>query len=216
MQRASKTNHDEILQQKAYRHTTAHILAQAVKRLYPDAKLAIGPAIEDGFYYDVQFSSPLSPEDLPALEKEMAHIIAQDFPLEHFTLSREEALQLMRQRDEPYKLQLIEDLPDDEVLHFYRQGEFVDLCAGPHVASTGAIHAFRLLSIAGAYWRGNEKTPCSPEFTVPALKLRPSWMPIWKSWRKPKRGITASWARSLDFLHLWTRARGFPFFFQKV
>ena len=215
MQRASKTNHDEILQQKAYRHTTAHILAQAVKRLYPDAKLAIGPAIEDGFYYDVQFSSPLSPEDLPALEKEMAHIIAQDFPLEHFTLSREEALQLMRQRDEPYKLQLIEDLPDDEVLHFYRQGEFVDLCAGPHVASTGAIHAFRLLSIAGAYWRGNEKNAMLTRIYGTSFETASQLDAYLEKLEEAKARDHRKLGKELGLFTFMDEGPGFPFFLPK-
>lgn len=142
-----------------YRHTAAHVLAQAVKRLYPDAELAIGPPIEEGFYYDIDMDRRLTPEDLEEIEAEMARIIAEDLPLERFELPRDEALRLMEERGEPYKIELINDLGDDEVISFYRQGEFVDLCRGPHAASTGRLKAVKLLNVAGAYWRGDEKRP---------------------------------------------------------
>ena len=140
-----------------FRHTASHILAQAVKRLYPDAKLAIGPAIDDGFYYDFDFSSPISSDDFAAIEKEMKKIVKERLKLERFTLPREEALALMKEKKEDYKVALIEDLPEDAVISFYRQGDFVDLCAGPHLADTGYVKAIKLTSLAGAYWRGNEK-----------------------------------------------------------
>lgn len=140
----------------AYRHTTSHVLAEAVKHLYPDAKLAIGPSIESGFYYDFE-SQPFTREDLDAIEKEMKDIIKKGAVLEKFTLPREEAIALMKEKEEPYKVELIQDLPEGEVISFYRQGDFVDLCAGPHLISTKAIKAFKLISASGAYWRGNEK-----------------------------------------------------------
>lgn len=140
----------------AYRHTTSHVLAEAVKNLYPDAKLAIGPSIESGFYYDFE-CQPFSREDLDAIEKEMKAIIKKGATLEKFTLPREEAIALMKERNEPYKVELIEDLPAGESISFYKQGDFVDLCAGPHLISTKAIKAFKLISASGAYWRGNEK-----------------------------------------------------------
>lgn len=140
----------------AYRHTTSHVLAEAVKNLYPDAKLAIGPSIESGFYYDFE-SKPFSREDLDAIEKEMKAIIKKGATLERFTLPREEAIALMKEKNEPYKVELIEDLPVGETISFYKQGDFVDLCAGPHLISTKAIKAFKLISASGAYWRGNEK-----------------------------------------------------------
>ncbi|WP_099468831.1 threonine--tRNA ligase [Konateibacter massiliensis] len=140
----------------AYRHTTSHVLAEAVKKLYPDAKLAIGPSIDTGFYYDFE-SKPFTREDLDAIEKEMKAIIKKGDNLEKFTLPREEAIALMKERQEPYKVELIEDLPEGEVISFYKQGDFVDLCAGPHLMSTKAIKAFKLISASGAYWRGNEK-----------------------------------------------------------
>ncbi len=141
----------------AYRHTASHILAQAVKRLYQNVKLAIGPAIENGFYYDFDVEKNFSPEDIAKLEKEMEKIIKEDLPLERFVLSREEAIKLMEEKDEPYKVELIKDLPEGEELSFYKQGDFVDLCAGPHLPSTGKLKAVKLMSAAGAYWRGNEK-----------------------------------------------------------
>ena len=141
---------------KAYWHTTSHIMAQAVKRLFPNAKLAIGPAIDNGFYYDYDVEKPFSQEDLENIEKEMANIVKENLAIERFTLSRDEALKLMKEKDEPYKVELIEDLPDDAEISFYRQGDYVDLCAGPHIMSTGSVKAFKLLSSSGAYWRGNE------------------------------------------------------------
>ena len=140
-----------------YRHTASHILAQAVKRLYPKVKLAIGPAIENGFYYDFDTEVPFTAEDLEKLEKEMEAIEKEDLALERFELPREEAIAFMEEREEPYKVELIRDLPEDAIISFYKQGDFIDLCAGPHVQSTGRIKNCKLQSTAGAYWRGSEK-----------------------------------------------------------
>lgn len=140
----------------AFRHTASHILAQAVKRLYPEAKCAIGPAIEDGFYYDFDMPS-LSREDLDKIEKEMKKIVKENHKITSFTLPRKEAIALMKEKDEPYKVELIEDLPEDAIISFYTQGEFTDLCAGPHLMSTKPVKAFKLTSSSGAYWRGSEK-----------------------------------------------------------
>lgn len=148
------TNDEEGLD--AYRHTTSHIMAEAVKRLYPQAKLAIGPSIDTGFYYDFEHDS-FSREDLDKIEAEMKKIIKEAKPLEKFTLPREEAIALMEKREEPYKVELIKDLPEDATISFYRQGDFVDLCAGPHVMNTKMIKGYKLISSSGAYWRGNEK-----------------------------------------------------------
>ncbi len=142
---------------RMYRHTCSHILAQAIKNIYPTSKLAIGPAIDDGFYYDIDFKTPITTDDLEKIELEMKSIIKADYKMERFELPRAEALKLMKGFKEDYKVELINDLPKDAVISFYRQGEFVDLCAGPHIPSTGMIKAFKLLSITGAYWRGNEK-----------------------------------------------------------
>ena len=140
----------------AYRHTTSHIMAQAIKRLFPSAKLAIGPSIENGFYYDIDMDRNFTPDDLEAIEKEMAKIVSEDLAIERFELPREEAIRLMEEKEEPYKVELIKDLPEDAVISFYRQGEYVDLCAGPHLMSTGLVKAFKLTSSSGAYWRGDE------------------------------------------------------------
>ena len=142
---------------KAYRHTASHVLAQAIKRLYPNTKLAIGPAIEDGYYYDFEFETPITTGDFEKIEAEMKKIIKENIPLEKYELPRDEAIKLMKEKYEPYKVELIEDFPDDAVISFYKQGDFVDLCAGPHLMSTGKLKAIKLQSLAGAYWRGNEK-----------------------------------------------------------
>ena len=142
---------------KAYWHTTSHVLAQAVKRLYPETKLAIGPSIDNGFYYDFDTEHPFTEEDLSKLEEEMKRIIKEDLKIERYTLPREEAIKFMQDKNESYKVELINDLPEDSELSFYEQGEFTDLCAGPHVQSTGKIKAIKLLSTSGAYWRGSEK-----------------------------------------------------------
>ena len=142
---------------KAYWHTTAHIMAQAVKRLYGESvKLTIGPSIENGFYYDFDVEKPISENDFEKIEEEMKKIIKEDLPLERYTLPRDEAIALMKKMDEPYKVELIEELPEDEEISFYKQGDFTDLCAGPHLMSTGKVKAIKLLSTSGAYWRGNE------------------------------------------------------------
>ena len=141
--------------ERTYWHTSSHILAQAIKRLYPQMKLAIGPAIDNGFYYDFDTDVPFTPEMLSALEDEMKKIIKADYPIERFVLPKKEAIELMK--DEPYKVELINELPEGEEISFYRQGEFTDLCAGPHLPSTGKVKAIKLLSSSGAYWRGDEK-----------------------------------------------------------
>ena len=140
-----------------YRHTVSHVLAQAIKAVYPTSKLAIGPTIENGFYYDVEFTTPIVLEDLKKIEKEMQDIIKADFPIERFTLTKKEAVKLMKNFSEPYKVQLIEEIPDGEEISFYKQGNFIDLCRGPHLPSTGKIKAFKLTAITGAYWKGKSE-----------------------------------------------------------
>ena len=147
---------DDLDGKKAYWHTTSHIMAQAIKRLYKDVKLAIGPAIDSGFYYDFDTDYRFSESDFEKIEEEMKKIIKEDLEITRFELPRNEAIKLMRDAGEDYKVELIEDLPEDEVLSFYKQGEYVDLCAGPHLMSTGKVKCVKLLSVAGAYWRGNE------------------------------------------------------------
>ena len=140
---------------KAFRHTASHVMAQAVKRLYPDTKLAIGPSIDDGFYYDFDRETAFSQEELADIEKEMKKIVKENIKLERFTLPREEAIQFMKEKEEPYKVELIQDLPEDAEISFYQQGDFTDLCAGPHLMSTKPIKAFKLISSSMAYWRGD-------------------------------------------------------------
>ncbi len=144
------------VEESMYWHTTSHIMAQAVKRLFPNAKLAIGPSIENGFYYDFDVENPFTEEDLAKIEEEMKKIIKEDFALERFELPRDEAIKFMEERKEPYKVELIKDLPEGEVISFYKQGDFTDLCRGPHLPSTGCVKAVKLLSSSGAYWRGDE------------------------------------------------------------
>lgn len=141
----------------AFRHTTSHIMAQAVKRLYPEAKLAIGPSIDDGYYYDIDSEEPITSDDFEKIEAEMKKIVKENLSIERFTLPREEAIEFMKEKEEPYKVELIRDLPEDSVISFYKQGDFTDLCAGPHLMTTKPVKAFKLLKVAGAYWRGNEK-----------------------------------------------------------
>ena len=140
-----------------FRHTASHILAQAVKRLYPAAKLTIGPAVENGFYYDIDSDVAFNADALKAIEAEMKKIVKENLKIERFELPRTEAIALMQEKDEPYKVQLIEELPEDAVISFYRQGEFTDLCAGPHLFATGAVKALKLTQCTGAYWKGDQK-----------------------------------------------------------
>ncbi len=141
----------------AFRHTTSHIMAQAIKRLWPEVKLAIGPSIDDGFYYDIDSDRPITEEDFDAIEAEMKKIVKEDIPLERFEFPRADAIKLMEEAKEPYKVELIRDLPEDAIISFYKQGDFTDLCAGPHLMSTKPVKAVKIMKVAGAYWRGNEK-----------------------------------------------------------
>ena len=150
-------NFEEKEVKEAFWHTSAHVLAQAVKRLYPDTKCAIGPAIDNGFYYDFDFSFPFTEENLAAIEKEMKKIVKQSLPLEVFEVTKEKALDYMKERQEDYKVEMIEELPEGETITFYKQGDYEEFCAGPHVSNTCVIKAIKLLSTAGAYWRGDEK-----------------------------------------------------------
>ena len=142
---------------QVYRHTCAHVLAQAVKNIFPTSKLAIGPTIENGFYYDIEFKTPITQADLPKIENEMKEIIKSNLPVERLVYDRKDALKIFRDFSEPYKTELINDLPAGSVISFYKQGDFIDLCRGPHLPSTGRIKAFKLTSVTGAYWRGNDK-----------------------------------------------------------
>ena len=200
---------------RTFRHTTSHILAQAVKKLYPDAKLAIGPAIDDGFYYDFEFSSPISSDDFKAIEKEMKKIVKERLPMERFTLPREEAIALMKERNESYKVELIEDLPEDAVISFFRQGDFVDLCAGPHLSNTGYVKAFRLTSLAGAYWRGNEKNKMLTRIYGTSFPDKEQLEVHLARIEEAKKRDHRKLGKELGLFTLMEEGPGFPFFLPK-
>lgn len=200
---------------RTFRHTTSHILAQAVKKLYPDAKLAIGPAIDDGFYYDFEFSSPISSDDFKAIEKEMKKIVKERLPMERFTLPREEAIALMKERNESYKVELIEDLPEDAVISFFRQGDFVDLCAGPHLSNTGNVKAFRLTSLAGAYWRGNEKNKMLTRIYGTSFPDKEQLEAHLARIEEAKKRDHRKLGKELGLFTLMEEGPGFPFFLPK-
>lgn len=200
---------------KVLRHTASHVLAQAVKKILPEAKLAIGPAIENGFYYDFDVEKPFTPEILKQLEKEMNRIIKQNLRLERFELPREEALKLMEEKAEPYKVELIHDLPEGETISFYKQGDFVDLCAGPHLPSTGKVKAFKLQSVAGAYWRGSEKNKMLQRIYGTAFFEKAEMEEYLARLEEAKKRDHRKLGRELDLFAIMDEGPGFPFFFPK-
>ena len=197
-----------------YRHSTSHILAQAVKRLYPEAKLAIGPSIEDGFYYDIDSEVTFTPEVLEKIEAEMRKICKEKLPIERFELPREEAIALMREKDEPYKVELIEDLPEDAVISFYKQGEFTDLCAGPHVDSTGRIkgNAIKLMSCTGAYWRGDSSRKMLQRIYGTCFLKKEELEAYLNRLEEAKKRDHRKLGRELGLFMLADEGPGFPFF----
>ena len=201
---------DDEQGKRALWHTASHVMAQAVKRLYPQTRLAIGPAIDTGFYYDFDVEKPFTPEDLELIENEMRVIVAQDLPLERFELSRADALELMK--DEPYKQELIRDLPEGEAISFYRQGEFTDLCAGPHVPSTAKVRSFKLLSIAGAYWRGDEKNKMLTRIYGTAFEKQAELDAYLFRLEEAKKRDHRKLGRELDLFSLHEEGPGFPFY----
>jgi len=203
----------EAIDLRTLRHTASHVLAQAVKRLRPDVKLAIGPAIDSGFYYDFDTDEPFTPEFLAAAEKEMRRIIRRNEKLERFELPREEALALMK--DEPYKQELIRDLPDGEPISFYRQGDFTDLCAGPHLSSTGGVKAFKLTGIAGAYWRGDEKNKMLQRIYGTAFDSQADLDAHLERIEEAKKRDHRRLGRQLDLFDVRDEGPGFPFFYPK-
>lgn len=200
---------------KAFWHTSSHILAQAVKRLYPDAQLAIGPAIDNGFYYDFDIDEHFTPEDLEAIEAEMRKIVKEDLSLERFELPREEAIKLMEEKEEPYKVELIQDLPEDAVISFYKQGEFVDLCAGPHIPSTGKVKAVKLLSVAGAYWRGDEKNKMLQRIYGVSFPKKSQLDEYLNRLEEAKKRDHRKLGKELDLFSIHEEGPGFPFFHPK-
>ncbi len=205
---------DEI-GQEAFRHTTSHILAQAVKRLYPDTKCAIGPAVKDGFYYDFEFSFPFTSENLADVEKEMRKIVKEALPLERSSVSREEALKLMEERNEPYKVELIEELPEGEEISLYRQGEFVDLCAGPHVSNTSVVKAFKLQSVAGAYWHGDEHNQMLTRIYGTSFPKAAELDEYLKRMEEAKKRDHRKLGKELGLFAIMEEGPGFPFFLPK-
>ncbi|MCI8836684.1 MAG: threonine--tRNA ligase [Hungatella sp.] len=200
----------------ALRHTASHVMAQAVKRLYPDAKLAIGPSIADGFYYDIDFANPIAAEDLEKIEGEMKKIVKEGLCLERFTLPREEALALMREKEEPYKVELIEDLPEGEEISFYRQGEFTDLCAGPHLMNTKDVgKAYKLMSIAGAYWRGNEHNKMLTRIYATAFGKKEELEAYITMMEEAKKRDHRKLGKELGLFMMHDAGPGFPFFLPK-
>jgi len=199
----------------ALRHTASHILAQAVKRLYPEAKLAIGPAIENGFYYDIDSEITFTPDMLANIEKEIDKIVKEDLPIERFELPREEAIKLMKEAGEPYKVELIQDLPEDAVISFYKQGEFTDLCAGPHVPSTGKVKAIKLLSLAGAYWRGDEKNKMLQRIYGTAFTKKSELDEYLHLMEEAKKRDHRKLGKELDLFTMHDEGPGFPFFHPK-
>ena len=197
------------------RHTASHILAQAVQRLYPGTKLAIGPAIDDGFYYDFDKEGGFAPEDLEKIEAEMKKIVKENLKVETFTKPRAEAIEYLRSKGEDYKVQLVEDLPEDAVISFYKQGEFTDLCAGPHVLYTKAVKAFKLLSLAGAYWRGDEKNKMLSRIYGTAFETKEALDAHLTMLEESKKRDHRRLGKELGLFAIMEEGPGFPFFLPK-
>ena len=197
---------------EVYRHTCAHVLAQALKTIFPTCKLAIGPVIDNGYYYDVDFKTPITMEDFEKIEAEMRKIVKSNLPIRRFTLSREEAIALMSQYHEPYKVELIQDLPEGEEISFYQQGAFTDLCRGPHLPSTGKIKAFKLVSIAGAYWRGDEKKKMLTRIYGTAFAKKDEMDEYFQMLEEAKKRDHIKLGKELKLFALLPEGKGFPFF----
>jgi threonyl-tRNA synthetase len=207
-----KLDFNDYQVRNAYRHTSAHILAQAVKRLWPEALLAIGPAIEDGFYYDFDVSYKFSEADFLALQKEIKKILQANYPIDHFELSRKDALTWADDNDEPYKKELIEALPEGEAISFYKMGEFVDLCKGPHLSSTGEVKAMKLMSVAGAYWRGDEKNKMLQRIYGTSFPSREELEAFIANREEAKKRDHRLIGKEMELFALFEQGPGFPFF----
>lgn len=199
----------------AFNHTASHIMAQAIKRLYPETKLAIGPSIANGFYYDLDRETPFVSEDLEKIEAEMKKIVKENLALERFTKSREDAIAYFKEKDEPYKVELIEDLPEGEEISFYSQGEFTDLCAGPHLMSTKAVKAFKLTSLAGAYWRGNEKNKMLTRIYGVAYPKKTQLDEYLHMMEEARKRDHRKLGKELGLFMMCEEGPGFPFFLPK-
>ena len=200
----------------ALRHTASHVMAQAIKRLWPETKLAIGPSIADGFYYDIDRDEPVTSDDLAKIEAEMKKIIKEALPLERFELPRAEAIALMKEKNEPYKVELIEDLPEDAIISFYKQGEFTDLCAGPHLMNTKEVgKAFKLMNIAGAYWRGSEKNKMLTRIYATAFAKKEDLEAYVTMMEEAKKRDHRKLGKELGLFMMSDAGPGFPFFLPK-
>ncbi len=199
----------------AFRHTTSHIMAQAIKRLYPNVKLAIGPSIDDGFYYDIDSDEPLAAEDLSKIEAEMKKIVKENLAITRFTKSRAEAIEFFKEKNEPYKVELIEDLPEDSEISFYQQGEFVDLCAGPHLMTTKPVKAFKLTSLAGAYWRGSEKNKMLTRIYGTSYTKKADLEEYITRMEEAKKRDHRRLGKELGLFMMKEEGPGFPFFLPK-
>lgn len=208
-------NFDNKEVKEAFWHTSAHVLAQAVKRLYPDTKCAIGPAIDNGFYYDFDFSFPFTEENLAAIEKEMKKIVKQSLPLEVFEVKKEEALSYMKERQEDYKVEMIEELPEDETITFYKQGDYEEFCAGPHVSNTCVIKAIKLLSTAGAYWRGDEKNKMLTRIYGISFPKASELQDYLHMLEEAKKRDHRKLGKELGLFTIMEEGPGFPFFLPK-
>ena len=206
---------DNLEGKKAYWHTTSHIMAQAIKRIFPEVKLAIGPSIDNGFYYDFDVEKPFTEDDLAKIENEMKKIIKEDLAIERFTLPRDEAIKFMKEKQEPYKVELIEDLPEDEEISFYKQGEFTDLCAGPHVMKTGSIKAVKLLTTSGAYWRGNEKNKMLQRIYGISYPKASQLEEYLNMLEEAKKRDHKKLGKELELFMMTGEGPGFPFFLPK-
>ena len=210
-----KLNWEDEQVRHDYRHTASHIMAQAVKRLWPDTKLAIGPAIDNGFYYDFESEHKFGEEDFMKIQKEMKKIIQANYPLERFELPREEAIKYMEEKDEPYKVELIRDLPEDAVISFYKQGDFVDLCAGPHMESTGKIKAVKIMSVAGAYWRGDSDRQMLQRIYATAFPTQEQLDDYIDKMEEAKKRDHRRIGKEMDLFMITEEGPGFPFFLPK-
>lgn len=199
----------------AFRHTTSHIMAQAIKRLFPNVKLAIGPSIEDGFYYDIDSDEPITAEDLPKIEAEMKKIVKENLAITRFTKPRTEAIEFFKEKNEPYKVELIEDLPEDSEISFYQQGEFVDLCAGPHLMTTKPVKAFKLTSLAGAYWRGSEKNKMLTRIYGTSYTKKADLEEYITRMEEAKKRDHRKLGKELGLFMMKEEGPGFPFFLPK-
>lgn len=205
---------DENIRKK-YWHTSSHIMAQAVKRIWPEAKLAIGPAIDNGFYYDIDLDYKIVEADFMKIQKEVKKITQANYPLERFELPRQEALKLMKDADEPYKVELINDLPEDAVISFYKQGDFTDLCAGPHVDSTGQIKAFKVMSVAGAYWRGDSSKKMLQRLYAISYPTQEELDAYVERLEEAKKRDHRKIGKEMDLFAIYDEGPGFPFFMPK-